>query len=453
MPQNVPPSRRKPLPSWLLSRKSTPLRIPNRQSLADTCIAMNHFEYRDGELFAEGVAVRSAVEQFGTPLYLYSRATLERHWRAFDTALAGRAHLVCYAVKANSNIGLLNVLARLGSGFDIVSVGELERVLRAGGDPAKVVFSGVGKTAVEMRRALEVGIRCFNVESVPELERLNQIAGALGKRAPVSLRVNPDVDAQTHPYISTGLKENKFGIDIDAAEAVYAQAAALPNIEIHGVDCHIGSQLTRIAPFVDALHRVLALLDRLAARGIAIRHLDLGGGLGIQYRDEQPPEPAAYAQALAEVLGDRDLEILIEPGRAIVGNAGVLITRVEYLKLTEHKNFAVVDAAMNDLLRPSLYSAWQAIEPVQPHDGEARTYDIVGPICETGDFLGKDRELTIETGDLLAVRSSGAYGFSMSSNYNTRPRAAEVMADGERLHRLRERETIDQLMAGEHLPD
>lgn len=414
---------------------------------------MDHFELRDGELFAEGVAVRAAVETHGTPLYLYSRATLERHWRAFDGALAGRAHLVCYAVKANSNIGLLNVLARLGSGFDIVSVGELERVLRAGGDPAKVVFSGVGKTAAEMRRALEVGIRCFNVESENELERLNQVAAAMNKVAPVSLRVNPDVDAQTHPYISTGLKENKFGIDIDAAEAVYQRAADLPNIAVHGIDCHIGSQLTRVAPFVDALRRVLALLDRLAARGIAIRHLDIGGGLGIRYRDETPPEPAEYARALDEVLGDRELEILMEPGRAIVGNAGILVTRVEYLKHTVHKNFAVVDAAMNDLLRPSLYSAWQQIVPVAPHAGTAQTYDIVGPICETGDFLGKDRELVLNEGDLLAVRSSGAYGFSMSSNYNTRPRAAEVMADGERLHLLRERETLAQLMQGEHLPE
>ncbi|MCP5141258.1 MAG: diaminopimelate decarboxylase [Gammaproteobacteria bacterium] len=414
---------------------------------------MDHFELRDGELFAEGVAVRAAVETHGTPLYLYSRATLERHWRAFDGALAGRAHLVCYAVKANSNIGLLNVLARLGSGFDIVSVGELERVLRAGGDPAKVVFSGVGKTAAEMRRALEVGIRCFNVESENELERLNQVAAAMNKVAPVSLRVNPDVDAQTHPYISTGLKENKFGIDIDAAEAVYQRAADLPNIAVHGIDCHIGSQLTRVAPFVDALRRVLALLDRLAARGIAIRHLDIGGGLGIRYRDETPPEPAEYARALDEVLGDRELEILMEPGRAIVGNAGILVTRVEYLKHTAHKNFAVVDAAMNDLLRPSLYSAWQQIVPVAPHAGTAQTYDIVGPICETGDFLGKDRELVLNEGDLLAVRSSGAYGFSMSSNYNTRPRAAEVMADGERLHLLRERETLAQLMQGEHLPE
>ena len=412
---------------------------------------MDHFEYRDGRLYAESVPLTDIAARFGTPTYVYSRATLERHWRAFDTALATHPHLICYAVKANSNLGLLNVLARLGSGFDIVSVGELERVLTAGGDARKVVFSGVGKTAAEMRRALDVGIRCFNVESVPELERLNEVAGALGKRAPVSLRVNPDVDAGTHPYISTGLKENKFGIDIAIAAEVYAQAAALPHLELIGVDCHIGSQLTQVAPFVDALKRVLALIDALKTRGIAIKHLDLGGGLGIRYRDETPPEPAHYVAPLIQALGDRDLEILLEPGRAIVGNAGVLLTRVEYLKHTEHKDFAIIDAAMNDLLRPALYGAWQAIVPVEPRlDATPRVYDLVGPVCETGDFLGKDRELALEPGDLLAVRSAGAYGFSMSSNYNSRPRAAEILVDGEQLHVVRAREALEDLWRGEH---
>ncbi|HEY9199920.1 MAG TPA: diaminopimelate decarboxylase [Gammaproteobacteria bacterium] len=413
---------------------------------------MDHFNYRDGRLCAEDVPLADIAARFGTPTYVYSRATLERHWRAFDSALAGRPHLICYAVKANSTLAILNLFARLGSGFDIVSVGELERVLKAGGDPAKIVFSGVGKTAAEMRRALDVGIRCFNVESEPELERLNEVAGGLDKRAPVSLRVNPDVDAGTHPYISTGLKENKFGIDIAVADEVYARAAALPNLEIVGVDCHIGSQLTQVTPFVDALARVLALLDRLAARGIAVRHLDLGGGLGIRYRDEQPPEPRDYLAPILAAIGDRDVEIMLEPGRAIVGNAGVLLTRVEYLKHTGHKDFAIIDAAMNDLLRPALYDAWQAIIPVQPRsDVPPRRYDLVGPVCETGDFLGKDRELALEPGDLLAVRSAGAYGFSMSSNYNSRPRAAEVMVDGDQMQIVRERETLEDLWRGERV--
>ena len=413
---------------------------------------MDHFHYRDGRLFAEEVDLTALAAEYGTPCYVYSRATIERHWRAFDQALASRKHLVCYAVKANSNLAVLNVLARLGAGFDIVSVGELERVLRAGGDPAKVVFSGVGKRADEMRRALEVGIRCFNVESEAELHRLNAVAGELGKRAPVALRVNPDVDAGTHPYISTGLKENKFGIDIQAAPAIYAEAARLPHVEVVGVDCHIGSQLTSVAPFVDALDRVLLLLDQLAAQGIEIKHLDLGGGLGIRYRDEDPPLPADHADAVLARLGARPQEIIIEPGRAIVGNAGVLLARVEYLKCTPHRNFAIVDAAMNDLLRPTLYGAWQQILPVVPREGSVRrTYDVVGPVCETGDFLGKDRELAIEPGDLLAVRSAGAYGFVMSSNYNTRPRAAEVMVDGVQAYLVRWRETLEQLMAGETL--
>lgn len=416
---------------------------------------MDHFTYHDRQLHAEDVPLADIATHYGTPCYVYSRATLERHWRAFDAALGEHPHRVCFAVKANSNLAVLDVLARLGSGFDIVSVGELERVLAAGADPARVVFSGVGKRADEMRRALEVGIHCFNVESVAELERLDQVAGELGRRAPVSLRVNPDVDAGTHPYISTGLKENKFGIDIREVEDVYRRAAAMAHIEILGVDCHIGSQLTEVAPFVDALRRVLALIDRLVAAGIAIRHLDIGGGLGIRYQDETPPLPEDYARALTAELAGRELELIVEPGRAIAGNAGVLLTRVEYLKTTAAHNFAIVDAAMNDLIRPALYGAWQDIVPVLPRDdGGARRWDIVGPVCETGDFLGKDRELALAPGDLLAVRSAGAYGFGMSSNYNSRPRACEVMVDGAHHYLVRERETLADLFASEHrLPE
>ncbi|MEX0605095.1 MAG: diaminopimelate decarboxylase [Marinobacter sp.] len=416
---------------------------------------MDHFIYRDGQLYAEDVPVADIAERFGTPAYVYSRATLERHYRAYDEALSGRPHLVCYAVKANSNLAVLNVLARLGAGFDIVSAGELERVLRAGGNPARVVFSGVGKQPWEMRRALEVGVRCFNVESDTELDRLNDIAGQLGVRAPVSLRVNPDVDAGTHPYISTGLKENKFGIDIDEAPAVYARAASLPNLEVVGVDCHIGSQLTTVTPFLDALDRVLALIDRLAAEGIVIRHLDMGGGLGVTYNDEAPPQPADYVTALSERLGDRTLELIMEPGRSIAANAGILLTRVEFLKCTAHRNFAIIDAAMNDLIRPALYSAWQAIVPASPHDDvEEKIWDLVGPVCETGDFLGKDRPLRLAAGDLLAVRSAGAYGFVMSSNYNTRNRPPELMVDGDQVHVVRKRETLDdQLHLEASLPE
>lgn len=411
---------------------------------------MDHFNYRDGLLHAESVPLDEIAERFGTPCYVYSRATLERHWRAFDTAFASQRHLICFAVKANSNLAVLNCLARLGSGFDIVSVGELERVLAAGGDPSKVIFSGVGKRADEMRRALELDIRCFNLESEGELLRLNAVAGDLGRVAPVSLRVNPDVDAGTHPYIATGLKENKFGIDIRDALRVYREAAALPHIRVTGIDCHIGSQLTTVAPFLDALDRVLALADALAEAGIAIEHLDLGGGLGIRYTEETPPEPAQYAAALLGRLAGRGYEILLEPGRAIVGNAGVLLTRVEYLKHTAHKDFAIIDAAMNDLLRPALYQARQEIVPVQTDGGGRRgCYDLVGPVCETGDFLGKGRDLSLAPGDLLAVRGSGAYGFTMSSNYNTRPRAAEVMVDDEQAHLVRRRETIAELFAGE----
>ena len=412
---------------------------------------MDHFSYRNDVLYAEDVPVTDIAERFGTPCYIYSRATLERHWRAFDDALAGSEHLICYAVKANSNLAVLNLLARLGSGFDIVSVGELERVLAAGGDPAKVVFSGVGKRADEMVRALDVGIACFNVESESELHRLNAVAEQAGKVAPVSLRVNPDVDAKTHPYISTGLKENKFGIAIEDAERIYQQAAQLPHLAVHGIDCHIGSQLTNTTPFVDALTRVLALIDRLAGHGIRFQHLDIGGGLGIRYRDETPPQPAEYVQALRTVLGQRPYKILMEPGRAIIGNAGILISRVEYLKHNDDRHFAIIDAAMNDLMRPALYDAWQAIIPVKANaNGNRYAYDVVGPVCETGDFLGKQRELAIAEGDLVAVRSAGAYGFSMSSNYNTRPRAAEVIVDGSDVHLIRERESIASLFALEH---
>ena len=415
---------------------------------------MDHFTYRNGQLYAEDVPVATIAAAVGTPCYLYSRATLERHWRAFDHAFGDHPHRVCYAVKANSNLAVLNLLARLGSGFDIVSVGELERVLAAGGDPGKVVFSGVGKRRDELERALELGIYCFNVESEAELELLEQVAAARGQRAPVSLRINPDVDAQTHPYISTGLKQNKFGIAMERAPAVYDRAAASPHLQVIGIDCHIGSQLTQIAPFVDALERVLDLAARLAEQGIVVRHLDLGGGLGIRYRDEEPPLPAEQAAALLHRLRGLPYTLLIEPGRAIVGNAGILLTRVALLKQGEEKSFAVVDAAMNDLLRPALYSAWQDIIPVQPRTtGTPRVYDVVGPVCETGDFLGKDRELNVMPGDLLAVRSAGAYGFSMSSNYNSRPRAAEVMVDGDRFQVVRRRETVVELYAGEALLD
>ena len=408
---------------------------------------MDYFNYQDdGQLWAEDVPLQALAEQYGTPLYVYSRATLERHWKAFDSAVGQHPHLVCYAVKANSNLGVLNTLARLGSGFDIVSGGELERVIAAGGDPKKVVFSGVGKTPAEMKRALELGIKCFNVESEPELERLNKVAGELGVIAPISLRINPDVDAKTHPYISTGLRDNKFGIAFDRAPDVYKFAQSLPNLNVQGIDCHIGSQLTNIDPFIDATDRLLDLIDDLKAQGINIRHLDVGGGLGVVYRDELPPQPSDYAKALLGRLENhQDLELIFEPGRAIAANAGILLTRVEFLKHTEHKNFAIIDAAMNDLMRPALYQAWQDIVPVSPRTGEAQTYDLVGPICETGDFLGKDRALVLQEGDLLAVRSAGAYGFVMSSNYNTRTRAAEVMVDGKQSHLVRQREELTSL--------
>lgn len=413
---------------------------------------MDHFNYHHDELYAEDLAVQDIVYQHGSPCYIYSRATLERHWRAFDEAFAGHPHLICYAVKANSNIAILNLLARLGSGFDIVSLGELKRVLQAGGDPKKTVFSGVGKREDEILAALKAGIRCFNVEVSGELDRINRLARQLGVIAPVSFRVNPDVDAKTHPYISTGLKENKFGIAIPEALHEYRRAAMMENIEIVGIDCHIGSQLTETHPFLDALDKLLELMATLKAEGIQLRHLDLGGGLGICYKDEHPPSPVDYIQAVLSRLGKTDMEILLEPGRAIVGNAGILVTQVEYLKQTEHKNFAIVDAAMNDLVRPSLYGAWQAIIPVSRQQrGSELIWDVVGPVCETGDFLGKARSLSIQPGDLLAIRSSGAYGFTMSSNYNSRPKVAELLVDGNHLHVIREREKLEQLWVGERL--
>lgn len=411
---------------------------------------MDNFQYLNGRLCAEEVPVSRIAADYGTPTYIYSRDALERAYLDYAQALEGRDSLVCYAVKANSNIGVLNVLARLGAGFDIVSLGELERVIKAGGDPAKVVFSGVAKREDEMRRALELGIHCFNVESEAELDRLNKVASELDKVAAISLRVNPDVDAGTHPYISTGLKDNKFGVAIDDAVRIYTYAHSLSHLDVQGVDCHIGSQLTEIAPFLDALDRLLLLIDTLAEQGITIKHLDLGGGLGVCYTDEVPPTPQEYIGAVIEKLGARPLKLIFEPGRSIAANAGILITKVEFLKCTEHKNFAIIDAAMNDLIRPALYSAYMEIIPVEMRDeGQTRRFDLVGPVCESGDFLGKDRELNIEAGDLLAVCSAGAYGFGMSSNYNTRNRAAEVMVDDNQVHLIRKRETIVDQLRGE----
>ena len=415
---------------------------------------MDYFSYFNGELFAEDVPVSKIASEVNTPCYIYSRATFERHYQAYVNACGEHPHLICYAVKANSNLGVLNVLARLGSGFDIVSVGELERVLAAGGDAGKIVFSGVGKQAHEIERALEVGVHCFNIESEAELDLINQVAGQTGKIAPISLRVNPDVDAGTHPYISTGLKENKFGIDISLAPDVYRRAATMPHINIRGVDCHIGSQLTELEPFLDALTRVLALIDTLAAESIVLQHLDLGGGLGVPYDNETPPHPSEYASAIVKQLAGRELKLILEPGRSIAANAGILVTKVELLKNNQEKNFAIIDAAMNDLIRPALYQAWQAIIPVQPREGDLANYDIVGPVCETGDFLGKDRDLCIEPGDLLAIRSAGAYGFTMSSNYNSRNRAAEVLVDENQFHIVRKRETIaDQIALESIIPE
>lgn len=415
---------------------------------------MDHFHYRKGCLYAENINLKDIVRQYGTPCYVYSRAALERHWRAFDEALKNWEHLVCYAVKANSNLSVLKLLAGLGSGFDIVSGGELERVLRAGGDPGKTVFSGVGKTEAEIRFALDKGIYCFNVESEAELYRISQIAGEMKKTAPVSVRINPDVDAQTHPYISTGLKENKFGIHAGDVLGVFRKAVALPHLQVTGIDCHIGSQLTDTAPFIDALKRVLKFTGELEAAGIHLEHLDLGGGLGVRYRSEMPPDPREYAAALGKILAGHKYKVLIEPGRAIAANAGILLTKVEYLKPAGNKNFAIVDAAMNDLLRPALYQAWQEIIPICPrHDVKAKIWDVVGPICETGDFLGKERLLALAEGDIVAVRSAGAYGFAMSSNYNTRPRAAEILVDDNKTKLIRRRETIDDLLVMESLPE
>lgn len=409
------------------------------------------FDYRDGRLYGESVQLDRIVREFGTPCYVYSRAALVAAYREFDAAFAERGHLVCYAVKANSNLAILNLFARLGSGFDIVSGGELQRVLKAGGDPQKVVFSGVGKRPDEMRAALTAGILCFNVESEAELAVLNQVAGELNKIAPVSLRVNPDVDARTHPYISTGLKENKFGVPFDEAEKLYASARKFANLRISGLDCHIGSQLIELGPFVEACWKILDLLTRLETQGLTIDHLDLGGGLGIRYSGENPPAAQDYITALCSTIGRRNQRILIEPGRALVGNAGVLLTRVEYLKHTPYRDFAIVDAAMNDLMRPALYDAYHEILPVIANGGDEKIYQVVGPVCETGDFLGHDRKLALTQGDLLAIMSAGAYGMSMSSNYNTRPRAAEVMVDGDRVHLIRQRESVDQLIVGERI--
>jgi diaminopimelate decarboxylase len=415
---------------------------------------MDYFSYKAQQLCAEDTLLSDIAQKYGTPCYVYSKATIERHWLAFDKAAGNHPHLICFAVKANSNLAVLNVMAKLGSGFDIVSGGELSRVLKAGGNPAKVVFSGVAKTEQEIALALEHNIKCFNVESLPELDRINKVAGQLGKRAPISLRVNPDVDAKTHPYISTGLKDNKFGVERQQAVAVYQYAATLPNLNIVGMDCHIGSQLTELTPFVDALNILLALIDQLAVLGIPIAHLDIGGGLGVNYNGENPPHPDQYAQAIAQRMQGREtLQLIFEPGRAIVANAGVLLTKVEFIKQGAEKNFAIVDAGMNDLIRPALYSAWQQIVPLQQHsEHKAAIYDVVGPVCETSDFLGKERELAIAAGDYLAVRSAGAYGFVMASNYNSRCRAAEIMVDGSQVHVVRERETIEQLYMGEHIP-
>jgi len=414
---------------------------------------MDFFQYQHHQLMAENLPVKQLAEQFGTPLYIYSKATLERHWYAFDKAFGEHPHLVCYAVKSNPNIAILNVMAKLGSGFDIVSQGELERVLVAGGNPAKVVFSGVAKSEPEITRALEVGIRCFNVESEAELLRINEVAGRLGKTAPISLRVNPDVDAHTHPYISTGLKENKFGISVEQAREVYKLAATLPNIEIVGMDCHIGSQLTELQPFLDAVDRLIVLMEQLKQDGIALKHLDLGGGLGVTYTDETPPHPTEYAKALWEKLSAfSELEIIVEPGRAITANAGILVTKVEYLKSNESRNFAIVDAGMNDMIRPALYQAYMNILEIdRTLAREEKIYDVVGPICETSDFLGKQRKLAIAQGDYLAQRSAGAYGASMSSNYNSRPRTAEVMVDGDKAYLIRRREALNELWQLESL--
>jgi diaminopimelate decarboxylase len=414
---------------------------------------MDYFEYRGDTLFAEEVNVTDIALEHGTPCFIYSRATLERHLRAYQTCLGEAPQMICFAVKANSNLAVLNVLARLGAGFDIVSGGELERVIAAGGDPGKVIFSGLGKSEMEIEQALKAGIFCFNVESAPELTRIDAVASRLNLQAKISVRVNPDVDAGTHPYISTGLKDNKFGLASAQALEVYRQATTLGGIEVVGIDCHIGSQLTSLAPFLDAVDHLLVLVDRLHSENIHLRHLDIGGGLGVSYGQEQPPQPADLIAAVNSRLADRKMTLIVEPGRSIAANAGIFVTRVEYIKCSEHKNFAIVDGAMNDLLRPALYNAWQEIIPVTRSSGASATYDVVGPICESADFLGKDRKLQLTGGELLAVRSAGAYGFVMSSNYNSRPRAPEIMVDGSNVHLVRRRESLgDQLEMESCLP-
>ena len=412
---------------------------------------MTPFAYRDGELCAEGVPLGAIAARFGTPCFVYSRAAIESTFDELDRAFTGTPHLICYALKANSNLAVLNLLGRLGSGFDIVSGGELARVVAAGGDPAKVVFSGVGKTDAEMEAALGAGILCFNVESASELDRLNGLAGRLGKRAPVSFRVNPDVDPKTHPYISTGLKESKFGIAIGEALALYRRAATLAHVDVRGIDLHIGSQVTQLAPYQEAIGKLMVLVDRLAAEGIPLEHVDLGGGLAIRYRNEETIDPFAFALAVRREIGNRNCKLLLEPGRFLVGNAGLLLTRVLYLKPGADRNFAVVDAAMNDLLRPALYDAWHDVQPVRPRVGAPAIWQVVGPICESADFLAHDRPLALAEGDLLAIRSAGAYAMSMSSNYNSRPRPCEIIVDGRMPHLVRERETVAELFARESL--
>ncbi len=412
---------------------------------------MNALAYQNGQLQFEGMSLNDIAGEFQTPCYIYSQAIIAANINAYKEALAGRDHLICYAVKANSNLAVLNEVAKLGAGFDIVSQGELQRVLAAGGDASKVIFSGVAKTEDEMRFALEKGIKCFNLESPAELDRLNKVASEMGVVAPISVRVNPDVDAKTHPYISTGLKQNKFGINIEEAPAIYRRAATMSNIAVMGVDCHIGSQLTETAPFLDALDRLLKLIDGLAVDGINIHHLDLGGGLGVCYNDEQPPAIGDYIGQILNKLGDRNVSLMFEPGRSIVANAGILLTKVEFLKPGSEKNFAIIDAGMNDLIRPALYQAWMKIQATTERNGESAIYDVVGPVCETGDFLGKDRELCIEAGDILAVSGAGAYSFTMSSNYNSRCRPAEVMIKDGKTHLVRQRESFEDLISGEQL--
>ena len=427
---------------------STPLSIP---------AGSPHFHYRDGQLFAENISLAMLAQQLGTPLYVYSRAALASAWASYQEAIGTHRVLVCFGMKANSNLAVLKEFARLGSGFDIVSGGELARVLAAGANPAKVVFSGVGKQDWEMQAALEAGVKCFNVESLPELKRLSLVASRMGKTASVSLRVNPDVDAQTHPYISTGLKENKFGIAIEEAPAAYQLAITLPGLNVVGVDCHIGSQITEVSPYLDALDKLLKLIEQLVSLGITLKHLDLGGGLGIRYDDETPLAPKVLLDkvfAQLKARGFEHLELVLEPGRSLVGNAGVLLTTVQYLKHTEARNFAIVDAAMNDLMRPALYEAWHGVLPVTPQQGAQTLYDVVGPVCESADWLARARQLSLNEGDVLAIESTGAYGFVMAGNYNSRPRAAEVMVDGDHFHVIRQRETFADLIRGEScLPD